>query len=334
MSSIGFIISFIGSHWMAISFMAPMSWALVNIIDVYFVDGIYKDELDGTIISGLFQILPWFFLIPLLKVDFSKIINHGSQNSIFGVTDILWVSFAAGIIYTASFYFYFKALFSRNDVSLLQILWNLTVIAVPVLSFFLLGEIMPAYKYLGMAIVFLGATTLSFSDRIRKEVCPRYVGIMIGAVMFLSISMILQEKSYDVLSTTYGAEGFWYGFLFFGLGAFVTGFLFAVYSLRNPLPIIKKYYKIFILGEGIYFLGNICSQRAIDLAPSVSYVAVIETFVPVFIMIYSLIIIFIFYSILRKKNDIIKRIYSEQINGIWTKVIATIIMAIGVYLIS
>ena len=156
---------------------------------------------------------------------------------------------------------------------------------------------------------------------------------MLGAVLFLSLSMIIEERAYNLLNETYGDQGFWLGFFFFSLGAFTAGLLFALGFKRNPLPLIRKYYKIFFLGEGIYFLGNLFSQKALDIAPSVSYVAAIETFTPVFILAYSLLILFFFSYILKRKNEAVERIYSEQISGILTKILATIIMAIGVYII-
>lgn len=322
---------FFKNHWLVIAFLAPMFWALVNMIDVYFVDGIYKDELDGTIISGLFQIVPWFILF--FVVNF-KLSDAFSLSNVWGIDSTLFLSFLGGMLYTSAFYFYFKTLFNHNDVSMLQILWNLTVITVPVLSFLFFREILPSFKYIGMAVVLFGATMLSFNPKLRNKFSAKYFWTMIGAVLFLSLSMIIEEKAYNLLNVTYGNQGFWMGFFFFGMGAFTTGLLFAVYSKRNPLPLIKKYYKIFLLGEGIYFLGNLFSQRALDIAPSVSYVAVIETFVPVFILAYSLLILFLFSAILRRKNETIKRIYSEQIGGIWVKIFATIVMAMGVYIIS
>jgi len=36
------IFEFISSNWLIVAFLAPMSWALVNIIDVYFVEEIYR----------------------------------------------------------------------------------------------------------------------------------------------------------------------------------------------------------------------------------------------------------------------------------------------------
>lgn len=324
-----FVAIFFTSHWLAIALLAPMFWALVNIIDVYFVDGIYKDELDGTIISGLFQIIPISALVLVANFKLSDAVNLNS-----GLDTTLITSFAGGLLYTAAFYFYFKTLFNHNDVSMLQILWSMTVIVVPALAFLFFGEVLPAYKYAGMAVVLFGATMLSFNARLRNKFSTKYVWTMMGAVLFLSLSMILEERAYDLLNATYGDEGFWLGFFFFSLGAFMAGILFAIYSKRNPFPLIGKYYKIFLIGEGIYFLGNLASQRALDVAPSVSYVAVVETFTPVFVLAYSLLILFVFSYALGRKNETVKRIYSEQIGGIWVKVLATIIMAAGIWLIS
>lgn len=324
---------FFKNHWLAIAFLAPMFWALVNIIDVYFVGGIYKDELDGTIISGLFQIVPWSVLF--FAADFSLADALSSEpGNILGLNGAVILSFVGGLFYTASFYFYFKALFDKNDVSLLQIFWSLTIIAVPVLSFFIFNETLSAGKYLGLAVVLAGATMLSFSAKLRRKFSGRYLKIMLGAVLFLSLSMILEERAYSLLSEACGGRGFWLGFFFFGLGAAAAGLLFALIFRRNPQPLIKKYYKIFFLGEGIYFLGNLFSQKALDIAPSVSYVAAVETFMPVFILAYSFIILFFFSYIIKRENQAVKKIYAEQTSGLWTKILATIIMAIGVYIIT
>ena len=157
---------------------------------------------------------------------------------------------------------------------------------------------------------------------------------MLGAVLLMSLSMVIENHAYGLLENSYGARSFWLGFLFFSLGAFLGALLLAIYAKRNPLPTIRKYYGIFFIGEGLYFLGNFASQKAISIAPSVSYVALIETFGPVFIMAYSLLIIFFSSFLLHKKTAAVKRIYSEQIGGIWVKVLATVIMAVGVYVIS
>ena len=323
------ILLFFKSHWLAVSFLAPILWAMINIVDVYFVDGIYKDELDGTIISGLFQILPWPIILLLTGFDLKDVVGLGASDS-----GIVFLTLFSGILYALSLFFYFKALFKKNDVSLLQILWNLTIIAVPFLSFLFFRETLSFMEYAGMAVVLFGASALSFNTEIRNNFSKKYFGIMLGAVLLLSLSMILQGQAYDQLFNTHGSEGFWLGFFLFSLGSFTAGLFLAIFTKRNPFILIKKYYKIFIVVEGGSFFGIMASQKALDIAPSASFVAVIETFVPVFILVYSLIILFLFSVLAKKKNEVVKRIYSEQIGGIWIKILAIVIMAAGVYLMS
>src|SRR3989338_7613003 len=105
------LMEFSKNHWLIIAFLAPMFWALVNIIDVYFVGVIYKDELDGTIIAGLFQIVPWPILFFIADFRLSDAINFETGN-VLGISNTLLLSFLGGMLYATSFYFYFKALFS------------------------------------------------------------------------------------------------------------------------------------------------------------------------------------------------------------------------------
>lgn len=328
-------INFLQSHWLILAFLAPMFWALVNIIDVYFIGKVYKDALDGTIIASIFQFFPWIILVFFLKIDMGQFINFGAHGSSFWIDPILFVALFGGFLFTSSLYFYFKALFSHNDVALLEIIWSLTVIAVPIITFFLLGEKLSFYKYLGMGITLLGATMLSMSRGLRSKVSGHYVWIMVGAVVFLSFSMVFEEKVYsDLAMRGLGNQGFLIGFLFFSIGAFLAGMFFAIVGKRNPLPLIKKYFKILFVLEGLSSLGSLTSQRAIDTAPSVSYVAALETFVPVFILLFSVLILFCSPYIFKKSNRALKKIYKEQLDGVWVKVIATLIMGVGVYMIS
>ncbi|MDD5750167.1 MAG: EamA family transporter [Candidatus Pacebacteria bacterium] len=320
------LIDFLQNHWLILAFLAPMFWALVNIIDVYFVGNVYKDALDGTIIAGLFQILPWTILIFFLKVNPGRLVN---------INQTLFISLLGGFLFASSFYFYFRALFSHNDAALLQIIWGLTIIVVPVLSFLFWGERLSLYKYSGMAIILSGATMLSMSKGLKAKIEKSYLLMMSGGIVFLSLSMVFENRAYANLAARgLGNQGFLIGFLFFSIGAFLAGIFFAIVGKRNPWPLIKKYLKILLLLEGISFLGNFASQGAISMAPSVSYVAAVETFLPAFIVLFSLLILFYFTYIAKKQGQIVKKIYQEQVGGLWVKIIATIIMAVGVYIIS
>ncbi len=320
-------------NWLLIAFLAPMFWALVNIIDVYFVDDIYKNEIEGTIIFGLFQVIPSIFLFFFVKKDILTSLV-GFQSGGFVINDALLLAVLGGFLFTSAFYFYFKALFNQNDVALLQVLWNLSVVVIPIMTFLFFRDTLPIYAYAGMAITLIGATLISSSKKLKTKFSSKYLSIMAGAVLLLSLSMVIEERVYSNLSAMgFGNQGFLTGFLFFSIGSFLGGIFFIFLGKNNPTKLIKKYYKIFLIAEGLTFLGTMASQRAIDISPSVSYVATVETFVPVFVLFFSAIMIVIAKYIINKK-ELIKRIYNEQLDGVGIKVLATVIMAIGIYIIS
>ncbi|HWQ60524.1 MAG TPA: hypothetical protein VN420_05280 [Candidatus Fimivivens sp.] len=328
------IMTFIGGHWMIIAFLAPFFWSLVNIIDVYFVDGVYNDAVEGSVIYGIFQILPWPILLMFVNIGPIDIHAVGALGHVFGLDAVLFLSLFGGVMYAIGNFFYFQALFSVNDAPMMQILWSLSVVVVPFLSFVIFREQLPFLGYVGAVVTLLGTVILSMSSKLRNRMSPRYAFKVLGAVLLLSLSMIMESQAYGYLNASYAGKGFWIGFLSFEVGIFLFGFCLAVIFRRNPFPVILKYYKVFILGEGLYFLGTIASQKALDFAPSASYVAVIEAFVPIFIMMNSLIILVVSAKILKNRSANIGRIYREQVDGIWIKVLATAVMAVGVFLIS
>jgi uncharacterized membrane protein len=244
-------------------------------------------------------------------------------------------SLLGGMLFIVALFFYFKALFCRNDVSAVQLLWNLTIVAVPLFSFVLLGEWLGLREYAGMAVVLAGASVISLGPGLKKSITPGFLRIMAVAIAMLSLSMIAQEHSYDTFEAARGGGGFWIGFLFFSLGSFLCGLAFSFFSRRSVWELIGKYCRVLIVCEGVNFLGNLASQRALDVAPSASFVAAVETFVPVFVIIYSSIIIF-FASRLSQtpKLNNIKAIYRQQTFGAPAKAVAAAIMAVGVWIMS
>lgn len=321
------------NHWLLISFLAPMFWSIVNIIDIYFVGGVYQDELDGAIIIGLFQIIPCVLIFYLFGINFNDFLINTNSLKIDLAT---WLNLLGGLAFGLSFYFYFKALFSQVDVALLQIIWSLTVVIVPIISFFAFKEQLPLRSYLGMLITLSGVALISFHKNIRLKMSGNYLKIMAAAALLLSISMILQDQAYALLDIKYNFtdKAFAVGFIGFAFGAFLCSLLLALGTKRRPIALVKKYWKWFLLLEGVTFLGNLSSQRAISIAPSVSYVATIETFVPVFILIFSVLVLIFFKTFFNNNKEKISLIYKEQLTGAHYKILATIIMAVGVYLIS
>ena len=96
-------------NWFLLAFVAPILWAIVAILDTYFIHGVYEDEYDKTVVLGVFRSLSWI-LVPLG----GGIVYRASEfRGCFGAF--------GRRIFPLSFFRYFKALFVANDTVLMQI---------------------------------------------------------------------------------------------------------------------------------------------------------------------------------------------------------------------
>lgn len=310
---------FITQNWLLVALIAPCLWAIVAIIDTHFVHGVYEDEYDGTVISGVFQSLPWL-LVPLGVIEFT-----------FPGIEIAAVALAAGGFFLLSFFRYFKALFVSNDTALMQTFWNVSVLIVPFFAWLLIGEVLTSTHYIGIGGAFLGIMLFNFDGKVKGIGFFKIAFPMFWAVVFLSFSMVVARMAYDLTSD------FWSVFLLFSLGATIAAFIILTIGKKNPFQrakkiaiLSRKYFFFFVIAESLSIVATLTSQKAISLAPAVSFVAVIESLVPVFVMLISLVIVLIFRN--TKKIDVVP--YRNQFSDAGIKILALVFIAVGIYLIS
>jgi uncharacterized membrane protein len=315
------MLQYLWSHWIFVAFLAPFLWALVNIIDIYFVSGVYKDEWDGVIINSLFQLLPW--LLPLF----------GLVTFVFPGWSAAGIAFLSGAFLVLSYYFYFKTLFVSNDMVVVQALANLSVPLVPFLAWFLVGEQLSFIHYVGIAIAFTGAMLFSFQGEIKEKSFGRVFTLMTGAFVFLALSMVFQTMAFQATG-----NDFWSCFLLFSTGATVVGLSISLFDpksigerAKHIYQISKSFFSVFVLAEALNLLAVVALQRAIDLSPAVSFVAVIGSLAPVFVMLLSLVLVLVFLKMNKEKAH---QIYRDQLVAFKTKILACCIIALGIYLIS
>jgi len=314
-------LEYLWSHWVFVAFLAPFFWALVNIIDIYFVSSVYEDEWDGILINSVFQALPWLLLV----FGFVSFQYPGFLASI--------LAFLGGACLVVSFFFYFKTLFVSNDMVVVQALWNVSVPLVPFLAWILIGEQLAPVHYVGIALAFVGVTLFSLHKKIRENNFFRVFKIMMGAVFFFSLSMVLQVEAYRMMN-----DDFWTGFLIFSAGASLVGLSLSLFDPKpmreRTLHIVemsKTYFFVFFLAESLNLLGVLVSQRAIDLTPAVSFVAVIGSLTPVFVLLLSAMLLPILLLMNKSKAH---QVYQDQLVAVKTKILACCIIAVGIYLIS
>lgn len=309
---------FLWNNWFLLALLAPALWAAVNIIDVYFVEDIYQRPLDGLILSGFFQIVPWI-AVPLGILEFHRLPVAPTALFLLG-----------GFLYMTAFYFYFKALFQKNDAPLVQVLWTLSLPLVPIFSWVVFGEQLLLIQYVGIFIAFLGGFFLSLDSTLRSNRLRPVAKTMILANVSLAASMVIQSYAYEAV----GENGFWSGYLLFSLGAFSVAPLIWVITDRNlrVFRLARRYWLVFLASEGLATLGFLASQRALSLSLSPSFVAVLETLIPAFVMIFSILIV-VFLKTFRFRSPLAQTVYQNQLQGVSVKIASIFTIALGVYLL-
>lgn len=307
--------------WLPIAFVAPCLWALVNVLDLYLVRGLYQDEWDGTLISGAFQLFPWILVV-------LGILRFTSPP-----TEAMLFALAGGSMFLASFFFYFRALFRYADSPLILILWNVSVLVVPVLAWAWSDERLQPVHYLGIALAFLGSSLFAARDGLLRQRFLRVAGTMVWAVLLFSASMVLQKEAYR-----YASNQFLDVYLIFSLGVVAAATALAALKPKTTAARIRRfagfkarYIALLVFAEGVSFVGTVFSQRAIDLSPSPSFVVVIESSVPVFVMLLSLLLASVLARLGREQAS---TMFRNQMLGWKEKLIAIALMSSGIYCIA
>lgn len=300
--------------WILVAFIAPLLWAFVVLLDIYFTQKAYTEATEGTIISGLYQ------GIVLLAIPF---VGYSWPNS-------GWLFFVSGMLFLFACHWYLRSLVIGGDGPIAQIIFNLCIILVPVFAWAISGEELHLVQYAGIALAFLGGFVLSWDGKIVERHLGRIVKNMLPAVVALSLSMALQKEGFN------GAPDFFPGFFTFSFGVVFGAFVaFSMHRKKRDLAhrlvdLTKRYWHSFLLGETLSVIAIFSSSYAISLAPSISFIIVIESLVPVFVMIFSILLARLFLSLKRPEY---RALYEEQMTGVLGKVGATAIIAIAIYLV-
>ncbi len=309
-----------GSYfWLFLASVAPILWAVSSVIDTYFVHDIYEDEYDGMIISGLFQIAPWAF------------VSFGIINFAFpGIETALW-AFAAGAFLFLSYVFYFKTLFTFNDSALVQILWGVSVPMTPFLAWLIVDEVLLPIHYAGIAIAFIGVSIFGFDGKTANGKFLKVAILMLFSALFFSLNWVLGRKAYQL------SGDFWSTYLIYCLGSASLSTLLLVLldsakeKARRIFRLSRKFFIVFFLSETLAVVASLTSQRAVSIAPAVSFVALIESLTPLFVIGVS----FVALVFAKRFNwDGVMSAYGNQLSYPWLKLMAVGLISIGIYIIS
>lgn len=255
--------------WFFFAMLAPVVWAMATILDVWLVgSGVYSRAIDGAIISASFSSLPLLAMLPSIQVA-----NIAAYPAI--------ISFIAGVFFYFHTLYFLKALFALNDAASADSIDTLSVVVVPVLAFLLLGDVLVIQHYLAILCSAMGCFIIACGYL--NKTSGNALVFSLLSVLFVSMATVSQ--AFALSKNSYETS-----VAIFSVSVLLCGLVSAIcyHSFRKRIGvIIRRFGLLFISAECLQQGAMLSSQRATQLAPSVSVVKVAECTSPLFVLLFS-----------------------------------------------
>ena len=273
--------------WLIFAFLAPMLWACCNIIDKFLLEKYIKNPISYQILG----ILIYIPIIPLLLILVP--ISSSYPGFLFGIM--------IGLIDMGAILFYTKALTLEEASRVVPLSYLNTVFVLP-LAYIFFRELLSLQKYLGIILLVIGSTLISFKKiRLKKwRISPALKIILLLALLWACINVL---DKYAL-----GLMDYW-SLIFWGtIGYLITGsFLLSFKRLRQTLlrdlhKVNKKILSVRILPVIFYYIGLIFFLSALSRG-FVSLVSGIISIQPFITFLYTTILTLFAPNIIKEKID-------------------------------
>lgn len=259
--------------WFYLALLAPLLYAVVNLLDDNLLQFVYKSPYIATFSAGIYGALP---LLSLFFLDFRTI-----------PTNLAIISVMAGFLTICYLFFYFKGLES-DQPSIVSALFGMAPATIPFFAYFIVHERLSALQVVGFIIVLLASLGLAVTDFKKLKFSKAFLYITI-AVVFMDAISIMTKYVYQKVD-------FYPAYMYFSVGMAIGGFTFLLLKLsdnkkqiKTIAKSIKKLLPIFIVAELTGLAAEFTLNLAISRGP-VSLVKVIEGIQPMFVLIIALVL--------------------------------------------
>lgn len=302
-------------------------WALANVLDNYFTEDSYLDEYTGLAISALFNFFPVVFILLFISPEINRAQSLG-----------LLAAFSAGILLMTTYLAYFKCLFSLNDNVALQVAWGLSSPLILLWGKIFLGDDLTSLQYTGAGLILLGVLFLDF----RKFSFAGRGGMV--SYLFWALLMNLAYSSQQILmKVAYEIEKipFWTAFLYFTLGQLLVGLVSVflrwkiVANQRAAfVSMIKRFWIVFIVAEIVEQMAALSTQKAVEATPYISFYGALEAGMPVYVLFVGLGVSVVLRIPWFNKKEVGEIIWDNFKAGLSRKLLATVFVVVGVFLLT
>lgn len=295
--------------WFYLALLAPLIYAIVNLIDDNLMRHVYRSPYSGAIISGLFAGLP---ILSLFFIDYTNIPLRFELEAA-----------VAGFLLVAFYYCYFLAL-DRESPSVVVALGNTAPLLLGLLAFVFLGERLEFQDILGLSLILGASVGLALASgkgktHLKQSLAP----ILLGSVFVAANSLLIKDVFDNV--------PFYSGYIWLSVGMVTGGVYFMLVLfhsnereiLRDIRRITRKYFWLFLLVEGLALAAEFTMNLAISKGP-VTAIRALEGIQPMFVLLVAM----IFYPFK-------PQLFREAGEGnIYKKIVYILIIIGGLYLVK
>ncbi|MDO8659916.1 MAG: EamA family transporter [Candidatus Parcubacteria bacterium] len=302
-------------YWILLALISPILLTLVNHLDKYLLEKYFKDGGVGALM--IFSSLAGILVLPFA-------LFFSSENVFRMPLYFIAILIIVGILSTLAVFAYLFALEDEEATVVVPFYQTIPIFS-GVLGYFFLGEKITTPQMIGMFIIIAGSIILSLElDEINN------FKFKTKAVVLMLISSFLFTINAIIFKIIALESSFWTSIFWENMGLFLTGLFIFIF--------FKKYRKLFlwvfkenrgkimtfnIIGEVLVLIGNISLQYALILAP-VALVLLVDSYQPIFVLIWAFIFYFLYPKIFREKLDkknLIKKVASILIIGLGTTIV-------------
>lgn len=300
-------------NWFLIALIAPILWSITNHLDKYLISRFFKGGSIGALM--IFSAIIGFLLLPVIFFIDPNVINLKLS--------LACLLIANGALYIVGLLPYFYAL-EKDEASIVVPLFQLIPIFSYVLALIILDEHLTTIQVIASLLIIVGAVLISIENNGGKQKFKTAVFWLMTLSSFLIALNGLIFK-HVAIQENFWVTSFWE---YVGIALFAIFLLFFVKSYRKQFLFVFKNNKIKVLtingaNEVINILAKLSMSLATLLAP-LALAWVVNGFQPFFVLFFGILLATFFPKL---TNESLNKKFLIQ------KLIAIIIMFIGVYLI-
>lgn len=257
--------------WLAFALASAALYGVAEILDNFLANKEFKHPFTLVFYAAIFNII----YIPLFWLIEHPAMPPASTIPIFILLGFVNVSYL---------YPYYRGL-KVDDTSVAISFLAIERIMVPVLAFFIVGEVLQPVQYLGIAVIIASVVLLGLHHSKKKFSLSKGMLYISVAALFLAIEGVLLKLLFnDGVSVGTAVTGESLISLCFGLSIILLPRVRK--DIVRTLPLFVRLSPIFCIEEAFTFLGLITESKAIS-ETSVSIVKGISMVSPFFLIIYA-----------------------------------------------